>query len=186
MYIQQCDSHYPSDPPLESLHSHPQPVGSLFVDAPLPISIPWRIPYFIHLSLNPFISVFQTESLSCCHLLIGGFSAPTPPTPCGPNILMWVGFSQSFLKDPLKLFCQSIFISVCHLWISKSTCYKGTISHDTFLRYRWAAANKVWNKDMTSYQHLNHHNSRCLDASAKTQTLTAKTMCLHQNQVNLL
>lgn len=105
-----------------------------------------------------------------------------PSTPCGPSIVMW---SKSFLEAPLKHFCQSISISLCHLWISKSACYKGTISHDTYLRYRRATKNKEWNKDMTRYQHLNHRNSRCLDASAKTQTLTAKTMCLHQNQINL-
>lgn len=91
--------------------------------------------------------------------------------------------------SPSYLLSYTISIHLCHPPTGRSNLYQGTYNKPTFLRSRAGNINQ-WNShptkikpDSNTYYHANHHNSRRLDTNAKT--VTAKTICLNQNQVNL-
>ena len=89
-------------------------------------------------------------------------------------LLVWTpSFSQCFFQPFLLIHLHPF----CHPLTHRSTLYQRVHNRYTYEDPKWATTTKGWNihptktrPDTETKKQLSHHNSRCLDPSANTQT----------------
>lgn len=178
------------------LWSYLQSCDNLFAGAPLPTSTPFTADSKNLVQTQDahgsFISVFPDYSLPYCNLLEGfPLFPPYPQTPGNLTYLIWILSPWFFPEAHLGLFFSlPLHLSAMH-WLAEAYSTRQTIATKLASDPERATETKKWSihSRKIRYQYLelnNLTNLRCLNRSAKLQTLITKIICFHQNPVNLL